>query len=141
MTAVTDRDQFDANARDACARACFEAVCASTAYADACLSQPAATDHAPGLRAALDFVDASGAAWRVLTRADADRQAVRALLRACVTAARACAEACARCTASPAQRERCVEAARRCAEACRTFVAAHADAGTDVDTFAEADAA
>ncbi|MGE5827360.1 MAG: four-helix bundle copper-binding protein [Micromonosporaceae bacterium] len=127
MTLVSERTpvpRFDGDAVDACAQACFEAVCAGTAYADACLSQPPAIDHVAALRAALDFVDTSGATWRVLTRKPAHPHAVRALLLACAAAGRACADACARCAASPAQRERCVEAARRCAEACAALLSA-----------------
>uniref|UniRef100_I2PX65 Four-helix bundle copper-binding protein n=1 Tax=Desulfovibrio sp. U5L TaxID=596152 RepID=I2PX65_9BACT len=109
-----------------CVDSCFECAQACTNCADACLNEQ---EHLPHLvaciRRNLMCADICAATGTVLSRMpDADDQAAKALLQACLTACRACADECERHAPMLGHCRVCATACQDCATTCETMLGA-----------------
>jgi hypothetical protein len=109
----------------ACIRACVDCAQASTACADACLSEDMVAELRTCIRTDLDCADVCAATGRVLSRHTGyDANLTRAVLEACATACRSSGDECERHAGMHEHCRICAEACRQCERACRDLLAA-----------------
>ena len=101
--------------------------CANTCVqcADACLSEPHATDLAKCIRLKMDCADICATTSRVVSRqTEYDANVTRPLLEACIAACRSCGDECAQHAEHMEHCRICSQQCRDCEQACQHLLAA-----------------